>query len=172
MERKTTRGCILASMLVLCLAISCADNAKKTADQMAADEAAITEYIDAYAKMLAVEDIEGWIALWDDNARRLEPFGKPLVGTDQIKASMASFLDTFAIDLKINNEEIKIAGDWGYISGTFSYTAMVKAVPDTLKIGGSYLSIMRRQADGTWKVFRECYNTDAIPPMPVEMEGK
>ena len=163
---------LIAVTLIMCFALSCTDQAKKTAEQTAAAKADIAAYIDAYAATLKAGDVNGWIALWADDARRMEPFQPARIGKDQIMASIQTFLDTFAIDLKINNEETTIAGDWGYISGTFLYSAIQRAGGGTMEISGSYLSIMQRQADGAWKVFRECYNTDTPPAAPPPMKGK
>jgi len=145
MKKASLQTIIIPLMLLMCLVMSCADQAKLTVEQVAADKAAITGYIDTYTKTVNAADLNGWMELWADGARRMEPDSPAQIGKEQIMASMKAFLDTYAITLNIKNEEITVAGDWGYISGTFSYTAIIKAVSDTMNIGGSYLSVMQRQ---------------------------
>jgi len=168
MKRRGHPLCLVALTLIMCLALSCAGEAGKTAEQIAADKEAIATFIDHYEKTLKAGDIDGWSALWDDDAKRMEPFTAPVVGKEAIKNSMQSLLDMSTIDLKINNEEIAVIENWGYISGTFTYTAILKMTPDTVNVSGSYLSIMKMQEDGNWKVFRECYNSDNPPRKPEE----
>ena len=61
-------------------------------------------------------------------------------------------------------EKVVVArsGDLGYTSGTYIWTfkdASGKPVSDK----GKYLTVWRKQADGSWKVLFDMFNTD-LPP--------
>jgi hypothetical protein len=45
-----------------------------------------------------------------------------------------------------------------------------KAEGETITIDGIYLSVEERQADGTWKIIRSCFNDNAAPK-EAELEG-
>jgi uncharacterized protein (TIGR02246 family) len=59
--------------------------------------------------------------------------------------------------LTITPSEEVTMGDWGYGAGTWAVTA---AMPDgaTVKLEGKYLNVMKRQADGSWQIYRHSWN--------------
>ena len=63
----------------------------------------------------------------------------------------------------IHLEEVKVAGDWGYARGTYFLFATPKAGGETAFDHGKYLKIFKRQPDGSWKIYRDCFNSN-VPP--------
>ena len=63
----------------------------------------------------------------------------------------------------IHLEEVQVAGDWGYARGTYSLSVTPKAGGETAFDNGKWLKIFKRQPDGSWKIFRNCFNSD-VPP--------
>lgn len=63
-----------------------------------------------------------------------------------------------------------VSGDVGWVSGTY---VVVDAAGATLD-SGSYLSIHRRAADGSWPYIRDTWNSDRppAPAEPVKTDGK
>lgn len=59
--------------------------------------------------------------------------------------------------------EVSRAGDLGYTQGTYSTTFNLQDGTTGME-HGKWVSIWRKQADGTWKVAVEIYNTDEPPP--------
>jgi ketosteroid isomerase-like protein len=59
----------------------------------------------------------------------------------------------------VNSEEIEGTGDLAYSRGTFVYKAVLN---DSLEINdnGKYFVVFKKQADGSWKVTREIWNSD------------
>ena len=59
-----------------------------------------------------------------------------------------------------NFEERKILGDWAFEWG--SYVSAAEPLPEggPIRATGKLLRILRRQADGTWKVARAIWNHD------------
>jgi len=60
-------------------------------------------------------------------------------------------------------EEVKVAGDWAFARGNYTYTLTPKEEGKTIKGNGKYLSILAKQADGSWKFARDCFNNNAPP---------
>ena len=59
--------------------------------------------------------------------------------------------------------EVSRAGDLGYAQGTYSTTFdLIDGTAGTER--GKWVSIWKKQTDGSWKVAVEIYNTDAPPP--------
>ena len=62
-------------------------------------------------------------------------------------------------DVKFNSTSVDVAGDYAIETGTYEMTATEagkKPVPDK----GKYLTVWKKQADGSWKVYRDITNTD------------
>lgn len=62
-------------------------------------------------------------------------------------------------DVKFNSTSVDVAGDYAIETGTYEMTtteAGKKPVPDK----GKYLTVWKKQADGSWKVYRDITNTD------------
>ena len=76
---------------------------------------------------------------------------------------MEPLFEQFNVKIAINNEEVQIAGDWAYSRGVFTLSLTPKAGVETTKFEGKYLSILKRQADGSWKVARDCFNYNTPP---------
>ena len=63
--------------------------------------------------------------------------------------------------MSIANEEVKISGDLACSHGNYKVSMTPKAGGETIMIDGKYLSIEERQADGSWKIIRSCFNDNA-----------
>ena len=50
-----------------------------------------------------------------------------------------------AYNLVMQNDEVKVSGDWGYARGTYDGN-------------DRYLMLVRREADGQWRIAREIWN--------------
>jgi ketosteroid isomerase-like protein len=65
-------------------------------------------------------------------------------------------------DVKFTTSTVDVTGDYAIETGTYAMTVTEtgkKPVPDK----GKYLTVWKKQADGTWKVYRDITNTD-LPP--------
>ena len=65
-------------------------------------------------------------------------------------------------DVKFNTTSVDVAGDYAIETGAYEMTVTEKgkkAVADK----GKYITVWKKQADGSWKVYRDISNTD-IPP--------
>jgi ketosteroid isomerase-like protein len=62
--------------------------------------------------------------------------------------------------------ETVISGDLAYQRGTFTVAATPKAGGNARHTQGTFLRIYRRQADGSWRMTRDMFNSDqpAAPP--------
>ena len=63
---------------------------------------------------------------------------------------------------------IQVVGDWAFIRCNFTVTMIPKAGGEPLYMDSKDLSIMERQADGSWKIYWDIFNSNVPPPPPVE----
>ena len=58
----------------------------------------------------------------------------------------------------ITVEETQVAGDWGFARGTATVTSKSKTGGATTNLEANFLTIFKKQADGSWKIFRDYIN--------------
>jgi uncharacterized protein (TIGR02246 family) len=125
-----------------------------------ADLAAIKETLRKFAVAVNAGDFEGWISLWTDNGIQMFPGAPARIGKEQIRAGMKPAFDQFILKMVITNEELRVSGDLGFARGTYKESMVPKAGGETWKYDGKCLTILERQADGSWKVARDCFNSN------------
>jgi ketosteroid isomerase-like protein len=64
---------------------------------------------------------------------------------------------------KLSRVEVSRAGDLAYTQGTYA-NQFDLADGTTATERGKWVSVWKKQADGTWKVAVDVYNTDEPPP--------
>jgi ketosteroid isomerase-like protein len=75
-------------------------------------------------------------------------------------------LPGFAVTLEATSAEVAASGDIGYTLGNFTYQM---SMPDGSQLTdrGKYATIWKKQADATWKVAVDIFNSEipmTIPP--------
>jgi len=149
------------TLVFLCFSFSCQKQ------DVEADIAAINEIWNQYTVGCNTGDLDLWISLWTDNGIRMAPDAPAVFGKEQIREKMKSLFDQLIFKIAITNEEVRVAGDWAFSRGTYTLSSTPKAGGETIKVTGKYLTILERQADGSWKIARDCFNYNA----PVQTES-
>jgi len=128
------------------------------------DSEAVTAAFNAiwtrYSSSLNAGDLDSWLSLWTDDGVQLPPGEPPVVGKDQIRARNKGVLDKFTVNLSITNDELGVAGDWAFARGTYTATLTPKKSGPAIPINGKYITILKRQADGSWKIHRDIFNSN------------
>jgi ketosteroid isomerase-like protein len=94
---------------------------------------------------------------YDEQAMILPPDGPSVQGHEALLALMMAFPPFF--DHQQESQELDGAGDLLYSRDTISVTFASPGAPPS-KYCGKTLTIWRRQADGSWKMYREMWNSD------------
>ena len=90
-----------------------------------------------------------------------------IVGKDAFLEYIRPFHDIYTIqESKDVSEEIRIAGDWASVRGTWKGTLVPKAGGEPIHLTGKWIDIRERQADGSWKISRASVSTDQPFEMP------
>jgi ketosteroid isomerase-like protein len=87
----------------------------------------------------------------------MAPNARGVVGHAAIEAMLRAWPPVTAFVL--NTEDVVVRGDLGYSCGTYSMT-MTPPGAAPIQDEGKFLEIFRRQADGSWKVTRDTFNSD------------
>jgi ketosteroid isomerase-like protein len=105
-----------------------------------------------FARVTAEKGVDGWVEFFAENGAML-PAGRPLVrGKQDIQNLMnPSFEDqSFSLVWEPTEADISASGDLGYTIGRYESTAA--AADGTTTTLGKYVTIWKKQPDGSWKV--------------------
>ena len=122
--------------------------------------AAVNDIWTRYSASLNAGDLDSWLSLWTDDGVQLPPGEPPVVGKDQIRARNRGVLDKFTFNISITNDEVGVASDWAFARGTYTATLTPKAGGRAIPINGKYMTILKRQPDGSWKIHRDIFNSN------------
>jgi uncharacterized protein (TIGR02246 family) len=128
-----------------------------------ADIAAIEDILDQYVLAMNTGDFELWLSLHADDIVKMAPDAPATYGKEELRASTKPLFDNFTIEMAYYCEEIQVDGNLGFARGTFTATMTPKAGGEPLYMDAKTLGVYKRQADGSWKLARNCYNSN-VPP--------
>ncbi|MFC1830995.1 YybH family protein [Thermodesulfobacteriota bacterium] len=126
--------------------------------------AAVEEIFDTYSSTNMKKDAEGWIALWDEEGIKMVPdlpsiYGKSAIG--EFKHKKSQIPDE--MDMSIKVEDAQIAGDFGFAHGTYFVSVTPKGGGAVKSKEGKFLTIFKKQADGSWKIYRDSVSPNPAP---------
>jgi uncharacterized protein (TIGR02246 family) len=148
---------ILVALALVACAPATEEVVVEEPDTTEADIAAIREVVATYHDTMEAEDLDAHMATYADDCE-LHANGEPVaVGKEEIRRVGARNFRQFDWDFEFSSEEVDAVGDLGYYLGINTVTQ-----PDedgeTRTYHGSTMVILRRQADGAWKITRYMWN--------------
>lgn len=157
------RRMILALMLFW--VTSCQPQASPLSD---ADIAAIQNLGPQFSQAILARDVDAVLALYTDDAVIMPPDAPVVVGKDAIRdrftADFAS--DVVATEFVFTSIQTEGVGNQGFDRGTFSWKGTRPAASEPITEVGKYVVVVRRTADGSWRVAVDVWNSDPRPPEP------
>jgi ketosteroid isomerase-like protein/quercetin dioxygenase-like cupin family protein len=105
---------------------------------------------------------ETFVSYFADGASIYPPAMPIVTGGEAIRKTFAemSTAPGFALSWTATKAEVGTSGDLGYTSGTYQMS-MGGATEK-----GKYITVWKKQADGSWKVTEDIFNADAAPKPP------
>jgi len=105
---------------------------------------------------------EKMVSYFADGANFYPP-GMPMItGNDAIRKIFTEMMKApgFELTWTATKAEVSASGDVGYTAGT--YDSKMGGVAEK----GKYVTVWKKQADGTWKVVEDIFNADEAPKAP------
>jgi ketosteroid isomerase-like protein len=89
-----------------------------------------------------------------------------LTGKDAIRGALKPIMSdpNFAVTFGPTKVDVAKSGDLGYTQGTYSLTTSNPKTKAPATEKGKYLTVYRKQTDGTWKSVEDTFMSDAPPP--------
>jgi uncharacterized protein (TIGR02246 family) len=147
-------------VLTLLISAGCSSQNEANTD---ADVAAINGIWESYESSLNGGDIDSWLALWTEDGVQMPPDEAPAIGKDQLRQRNGGALDFFNVDIEITNEEVEVAGRLAFSRGHYIATFSPKDDSQPIPVDGKFMTILKKQPDGGWKIHRDIFNSN-VPP--------
>jgi uncharacterized protein (TIGR02246 family) len=128
-------------------------------DDIAAIEASSEEWLEA----ARAGDWEGLVAKYSEDAVFMPPHQPSVEGRDNIQAWFETLPPVSAMEFE--TVMIEGIGDLSYKHGTYTMT-MVPEGSEPVNDSGKFIEIRRKQADGSWLITRDIFNSDVPLPEP------
>ena len=152
---------VLMMGMAICLGFSV--GCQRPAGLSEADRTAIRKAGETDLMMMIAKDWKGDLALYTEDAIQLPPNQAALQG----KAAIQAWYEAFPPFSNFQEQSLEIEGqaDLAYDRGTYSMTVTPPGAAP-IEDRGKYLTIYRKQADGSWKIARVMFNSDLPLPAP------
>ena len=153
-------------ILSLTAAASCDRAPGDRAASLEADVAAIRTLHAEWTAAYTSGDLERFLALWSDDGVKMPPNAPTLIGKNAMREWDRDFFNRFTVTLEPVINDIVVAGDWAFVRWTtIAYTNTPKDGGMPITGSDKTLWILKRQADGNWKLVYDIWNDDK-PPVP------
>jgi uncharacterized protein (TIGR02246 family) len=119
-------------------------------------EAGNARFIDANKR----GDTSTVAANYADDAIVMMPNMTSWRGRDAVRRGFAGFLSQAAVkDLTLKTEDVAVTGDVAVETGSYEMTLQPRSGKE-IKDKGKYITVWKRQGDGSWKIVRDINNSD------------
>lgn len=137
-------------------------------DRRDADIKAVKGVEAAWVEDIATKDVDKFASYYSDDASLLMPNTPIINGKDDIIAALKPMLadPKFALTFQSTRAEASKGGDFVYTVGTYSMTMSRPNEKTAATDKGKYLTVFKKQADGSWKAVADMMSSD----MPARSE--
>jgi uncharacterized protein (TIGR02246 family) len=157
----------LSGLLLVALA-GCNTAPPAPAVDVAAETGKLHDLEAAWAKEAAAKDVDKIVSHYTDDAT-LGVSGMPAMkGRDAIRAAWAGMVSdpNFKLDFSAERVEVSADGGTAYTRGPYQLTVSNPKTKKPVTDKGSYLTVFKKQADGSWKAVEDFTASQIPPPAP------
>ncbi len=150
----------LSASVALLVGTACQPAAMSTEE----DVSAINEARGMEAAGVNSGDPEQAVAAYTDDVVFMPPNEPMMTGGDAVRSWFAGAAEQVDIRVDYTFSDVSVAGDWAVerYAGTATFTPKDGSEAMVEQIKG--IHVYQRQADGTWKIAQDIWNSDAAPP--------
>jgi uncharacterized protein (TIGR02246 family) len=166
MRRLYWSALLISLLVIIGFALACQQAPPPSPpDTRAADEGAIREAEAAWSKAEAAKDVESSLSFFAEDGVSLPPNAPMVTGKEAMRKGLSEAMANpgFALSWQADKVEASRGGDLAYSMGTYQGT-MNNAKGKPVTDHGKYVTVWKKQADGTWKVVADIYNSDLPAP--------
>jgi uncharacterized protein (TIGR02246 family) len=143
------------------------DSASGVAATAAADAGAVRQAIEAsnakFVDAVKKSDSTTIADNYADDAIVMAPGTEAWRGRDAVRKGFTGMMTQApAKEFKLTSDDVTVGGDLAVETGTYEMTMQPKGGKE-MKDKGKFVVVWKRQADGSWKIVRDVFNSD-VPP--------
>ena len=125
---------------------------------------AIDRTRDEHVAALNANDADAWVRCFTADGVQMPPNDAVNIGVENIRAWSKGMLSAFRVEFSLDAEEVELAGErWAFERGGYTIALSPAAGGAPLRDSGKYVTIYERQADGSWLMARDIWNSDQPP---------
>lgn len=155
--------------LVLCALAACQPaSIEQHATTTGPDVEAVTGALEQYIAAVNAGDMESALALIAGDAINMPPDGPPIVGIAAIRSNAEDFFPYYTMQSRTTPDEVVVSGDLALVRASYTDVVTPRDGGETTEASGVWLIVMRRQPDGSWKMWRDMWSVipaQAADPM-------
>jgi uncharacterized protein (TIGR02246 family) len=132
-------------------------------DTRAADEKAIKDDEVAWNKDWDSKDVEKVISHYSDDASLEIPDVPLLTKKEDMRTTLKQVLadPNWSLSFAADKVDVSKGGDIAYVQGRYTMTATDEKSKKKVTEKGKYVTVYKKQADGSWKAVQDINNRDA-----------
>ena len=133
------------------------------ADTRAADEKAIRDDEVVWNKDWAAKDLDKILSHYADDATLMVPDVPLLHGKDAMRPALQQILadKNWSLTFSSTTVEVSKSGDIAYLQGNYTVTETSPKTKKSVTEKGKYVTVYKKQADGSWKAIEDINNETA-----------
>jgi len=149
----------VAALSALCIFLSGCGGAPAGKPDTAADIAAIRTLQASWNAAVEAGNIDGYVAVLDPEIELMPTDAPPVRGADNYRKFLQPVFvnDTYRIEA-VGPTDIQVDGDLAYARYDYIIHRTPKGSAETFSTLRKYLDVMRRQQDGSWRVYKHVWN--------------
>jgi len=166
---------IIPLVILLCFTFSCQKGEEAGVEatvgievDVEADIEALKKIEEEWAAANTSGDTNKLVSLFTDNAVNIPPNEPALIGKEAIRDWFQQDFDQFTMEEDGTVVDVQVAGDLAFTHGTLTIIRTPKAGGESLKSKGSWVTIYRKQSDGTWKCIYNIWSDESLISPPPE----
>lgn len=152
------------------LLAGCSETPAPPPDTSAADLKTIKDGEIAWSADYGSKDLDKIVNHYADDATVMVPDKPAMTGKDAISNGIKEMLadKNMALSFTTATAQVAKGGDLAYTQGTYTLTMTNPKTKKAVTEKGKYLTVYKKESDGTWKAVEDINNADA-PAAPVLM---
>jgi uncharacterized protein (TIGR02246 family) len=134
-------------------------------------ESALRDLDAQWSAAAGAKDLEKTVSYYADGANVMPPNGPAATTKEAIRAAWKELLTSAGASISWTATKVEVAssGDMAYTTGTYQLT-MNDAAGKPASDHGKYMEVWKKQADRSWKVVADIWNSDL--PLPAAADKK
>ena len=103
-------------------------------------------------------------SLYTEDGQFMPPNADIVEGRANIQTAIQGLVDMKLRNVDLTTVDVGASGDLAYEVGRYSLDVQPPGAPQHVTDKGKYVLVLKRQADGTWKIVADIFNTNQPAP--------